>query len=108
LGDIPRGTSWTKEFPLATDSGQETSGSWRSGAVDFRELPFKDKTREILFHSSFFPRDEGLVRWSTGAAVFFGWVKDSERRVSVDDPGIRAYNYTLFRAIVPLAGLEDE
>jgi hypothetical protein len=108
LGDIPRGTSWTKEFPLATDSGQEPSGSWRSGAVDFRELPFKDKTREILFHSSFFPRDEGLVRWSTGAAVFFGWVKDSERRVSVDDPGIRAYNYTLFRAIVPLAGLEDE
>jgi hypothetical protein len=108
LGDIPRGASWTKEFSLATDSAQEPSGSRRPDAVDFRELPFKDKTREILFHSSFFPRDDGFVRWNTGAAVFFGWVKNAERRVSVDDPGIRAYDYTLFRAIVPLAGSEDE
>ena len=108
LGDIPRGVSWTKEFALANDGGQEASGSRRSDGVDFRELPFKDKTREILFHSSFFPRDEAAVRWNMGAAVFFGWVKDSDRRVSVDDPGIRAHDYTLFRAIVPLAGPEDE
>ena len=108
LGDIPRGASWTKEFPLASDENQERSGGRRSDAVDFREISFKDKTREILFHSSFFPRDEGSVRWSTGAAVFFGWVKDPERRVSVDDQRIRNYDYTLFRTIFPLAGPEDE
>jgi hypothetical protein len=108
LGDIPRGASWTKEFPLASDENQERSGGRRSDSVDFREISFKDKTREILFHSSFFPRDEGSVRWSTGAAVFFGWVKDPERRVSVDDQRIRNYDYTLFRTIFPLAGPEDE
>jgi len=108
LGDIPRGASWTKEFPLASEEGQERSSGRRSDSVDFREISFKDKTREILFHSSFFPRDEGSVRWSTGAAVFFGWVKDPDRRVSVDDPRIRNYDYTLFRTIFPLAGPEDE
>jgi hypothetical protein len=108
LGDIPRGTSWTKEFPLASEEGQERSSGRRSDSVDFREISFKDKTREILFHSSFFPRDEGSVRWSTGAAVFFGWVKDPDRRVSVDDQRIRNYDYTLFRTIFPLAGPEDE
>jgi hypothetical protein len=108
LGDIPRGATWTKEFSLATEEGQERSGGRRSDSVDFRDISFKDKTREILFHSSFFPRDEGSGRWSTGAAVFFGWVKDPDRRVSVDDPRIRNYDYTLFRAIFPLAGPEDE
>ena len=108
LGDIPRGASWTKEFPLASEEGQEPSSGRRSDTVDFREISFKDKTREILFHSSFFPRDEGSVRWSTGAAVFFGWVKDPDRRVSVDDQRIRNYDYTLFRTIFPLAGPEDE
>ena len=108
LGDIPRGTSWTKEFPLASEENQERSSGRRSDSVDFREISFKDKTREILFHSSFFPRDEGSVRWSTGAAVFFGWVKDPDRRVSVDDQRIRNYDYTLFRTIFPLAGPEDE
>jgi hypothetical protein len=106
LGDIARGASWTKEFALASETGQEQSG--RPNAIDFRELPFKDKTREILFHSSFFPRDEGSARWSASAAVFFGWVKNSHRRVSVDDERIRSYDYTLFRAIIPLAGPEDE
>jgi hypothetical protein len=108
LGDIPRGASWTKEFPIAGDQNQERSSGRRADTVDFREISFKDKTREILFHSSFFPRDEGSVRWSTGAAVFFGWVKDPDRRVSVDDQGIRNYEYTLFRTIFPLAGPEDE
>ncbi|HSE87804.1 MAG TPA: hypothetical protein VLJ79_16380 [Candidatus Binatia bacterium] len=108
LGDIPRGATWTKEFSLAAEEGQERSSGRRSDSVDFRDISFKDKTREILFHSSFFPRDEGLGRWSTGAAVFFGWVKDPDRRVSVDDPRIRNYDYTLFRAIFPLAGPEDE
>ena len=108
LGDIPRGASWVKEFPLASEESQERSSGRRSDSVDFREISFRDKTREILFHSSFFPRDEGSVRWSTGAAVFFGWVKDPDRRVSVDDQRIRNYDYTLFRTIFPLAGPEDE
>jgi hypothetical protein len=73
-----------------------------------RDIPFKDKTREILFQASFFPRDEGAMRWSNGAAVFFGWVKDPDRRVSLDDRRIRTYDYTLFRTIVPLTGPEDE
>jgi hypothetical protein len=106
LGDIPSGVSWTKEFALPGATGQEHTG--RSDSVDFRELPFKDRTREILFHSSFFPRDEGSTRWSAGAAVFFGWVKNSNRHVSVGDERIRSYDYTLFRAIIPLAGPEDE
>ncbi|HXV80709.1 MAG TPA: hypothetical protein VEG60_12600 [Candidatus Binatia bacterium] len=108
LGDIPRGANWIKDFPLGGDEGQERTGVGRSNSLDFRDIAFKDKTRDILFHSSFFPRDEGSMRWSTGAAVFFGWVKDPQRRVSVDDQRIRNYDYTLFRAIFPLMGPEDE
>ena len=108
LGEIPRGAAWTKAFALAGDAGQEPSVGRRPDSVDFRDLSFKDKTREILFQSSFFPRDEGAMRWNTGAAVFFGWVKDPDRRVSIDDPRIRSYDYTLFRTIFPLAGPEDE
>jgi hypothetical protein len=108
LGDIPRGASWAKEFPLATEERPERSPGRRSDSVDLREIPFKDKTREILFHSSFFPRDEASTRWSAGAAIFFGWVKDPDRRVSIEDPRIRNYDYTLFRAIIPLAGPEEE
>jgi hypothetical protein len=108
LGDIPRGASWAKEFPLANGEAPERSPGRRPDSVDFREIPFKDKTREILFHSSFFPRDEASTRWSAGAAIFFGWVKDPDRRVSIEDPRIRNYDYTLFRAIIPLAGPEDE
>jgi hypothetical protein len=108
LGDIPRGASWAKEFPLTNVETPEQSPARRPESVDFREIPFKDKTREILFHSSFFPRDEASTRWSAGAAIFFGWVKDPDRRVVVEDPRIRNYDYTLFRAIIPLAGPEDE
>jgi len=108
LGDIPRGASWAKEFPLADLEAPERSPGRRSESVDFREISFKDKTREILFHSSFFPRDEASTRWSAGAAIFFGWVKDPDRRVAIEDPRIRNYDYTLFRAIIPLAGPEDE
>jgi hypothetical protein len=108
LGDIPRGASWTKEFLLANEENQERTSGRRADSIDFREISFKDKTREILFHSSFFPRDEGSARWSTGAAVFFGWVKDPGRRASVDDQRIRNYDYSLFRTIFPLSGPEDE
>jgi len=75
--------------------------------VSFRELRFPDKTRDILFHSSFFPRD-GDARWASGAAVFFGWVKEPEPRVRIDDPRIQRQDYALYRAIIPLAQGEDE
>jgi hypothetical protein len=107
LGDIPRGTHWSKTFPLATETGPEGSGSSRSDTVNFRDIPFSDKTRDVLFHSSFFSRDGG-ERWARSAAVFFGWVKNPRRRFTVDDPRIRATEHTLFRAIVPLTGSEDD
>ena len=107
LGDIPRGSRWSKGFPL-TPPAPDGNQSSRADALNLRDLSFKDKTRDVLFHSSFFPRDGEAARWSTGSAVFFGWVKDPDRRVSVDDPRIHAHDYTLFRAIIPLAGPEDE
>ena len=108
LGDIPRGASWRKVFPLATETAPDGGGSSRSHALNLQDVSFQDKTRDILFHSSFFPRDGEAMRWDAGVAVFFGWVKEPERRVSVDDPRIRAHDYTLFRAIIPLTTAEDE
>jgi hypothetical protein len=108
LGDIPRGSSWSKVFSLAGAKAPEETSSARSDAISLRDLSFQDKTRDILFHSSFFPRDGEASRWTGGAAVFFGWVKEPERRVRVDDPQIRVHDYMLFRAIVPLARGEEE
>jgi hypothetical protein len=107
LGAIPRGASWRKVFPLTGVKGQDDTAVQRADTLNFREITFPDKTRDILFHSSFFPRD-GDARWAGGAAVFFGWVKDPEPRVRVDDSRIQAQAYALFRAIVPLASGEDE
>jgi hypothetical protein len=107
LGAIPRGASWRKVFPLANAKGQDDPAVQRAETLNFREVTFPDKTRDILFHSSLFPRD-GDARWAGGAAVFFGWVKDPEPRVRVDDPRIQVQSYVLFRAIVPLASGEDE
>jgi hypothetical protein len=108
LGEITRGSRWSKVFPLNPVGPPEANQSSRGDPLSLRDLSFKDKTRDILFHSSFFPRDGEASRWNTGAAIFFGWVKDSELRVSVDDPRIHARDYTLFRAIIPLPGPEDE
>jgi hypothetical protein len=108
LGEITRGSRWTKVFSLDAAEAPEANRSSRGDPLSLRDLSFKDKTRDILFHSSFFPRDGEVSRWNTGAAIFFGWVQDSERRVSVDDPRIHARDYTLFRALIPLPGPEDE
>ena len=107
LGTIPRGASWRKVFPLTGVRGQDDTAVQRADSLNFREVTFSDKTRDILFHSSFFPRN-GDARWAGGAAVFFGWVKDPEPRVRVDDSRIQAQAYALFRAIVPLSSGEDE
>ena len=107
LGDIPRGARWSKEFSLTADAAQEESSSVRADLRGLRDITFKDKTRDILFHSSFFPRDADAARWGSGAVIFLGWVKEQNRRVWVDDPRIWTYNYTLFRTIYLLASAED-
>ena len=107
IGPVPHGASWRKVFPLANGKAHRAAGTARAETLALREVTFADKTRHILFHSSMFPRD-GDARWMGGAAVFFGWVNDPEPRVRVDDPRIQAQNYTLFRAIFPLPGEEDE
>ncbi len=106
LGEIRRGASWTKTFALGAAKGAEESAPGRAETVSFRDLHFADKTRDILFHTSFFTRDNE-ARWN-GAAIFFGWIKDPEPRVRIDDPQMRVHDYSLFRAIVPLASGEDE
>jgi len=107
LGAIPRGTRWRKVFSLTGSKAPDSGGVQRADMVNFREVTLPDKTRDILFHSSFFPRD-GDPRWAGGAAVFFGWVKDPEPRVRIDDPRIQAQTYALYRAVIPLASGEDE
>ena len=106
LGVVPRGTSWRRTFPLANGPKEEV-GIARPDSLKLREITFADKTRDILFHSSIFPRD-GDPRWAGGAAVFFGWVKEPEPRVRIDDPRIQAQDYALFRAVFPLSSSEDE
>jgi len=107
LGVIARGASWRKAFPLSNEKAKEQSGLLRPETLNLREMTFGDKTRDILFHSSIFPRDAD-PRLGNGAAVFFGWVKDPEPRVRIDDPRIQTQDYALFRAVFPLVSGEDE
>jgi hypothetical protein len=108
IGQIARGASWSRTFSLALPKAEGGSAAaTRAASVSFRDLTFADKTRDILFHSSFFPRDSE-ARWANGAAVFFAWVKQPGPRVRVDDPRIQTQDFALFRAIVPLGGGEDE
>ena len=108
LGQIARGASWSRAFPLTLPKAQAETSMSRADAVNFRDLSFADKTRDILFHSSYFPQGGIDVRWASGAAVFFGWVKHPEPRVRIDDPRIQSQDYALFRAIFPLNQGEDE
>ena len=106
LGTIARGAVWQRNFPVEQTGGKEEPG--RLDALRLRELSFADKTRDILFQSSMFPRD-GDGRWSSGtAAVFIGWVKEPEQRVRIDDSRIQMQEYTLFRAVATLPGPDDE
>jgi len=100
LGDILQGSSQTREFPLTSQRGVLRDGP--SNKMDLREIVFNDRTREILFRHSFFAQDQSAARWGGGAMLFFGWVKGATRPVWVDDRRILAYDYTLFRTIIPL------
>ncbi len=108
LGQIARGANWSRTFPLTLPKAQAETSMTRAEGVSFRDLSFADKTRDILFHSSFFPHGGIDGRWASGAAVFFAWVKQPEPRVHIDDPRIQHQDYALFRAIVPLTSGEDE
>jgi hypothetical protein len=109
LGEIPRGSSLNKVLSLEADRISAGSHAGRPEVLNLRDVSFNDKTRDVLFHSSFFPREgEAATRWHAGTAVFFGWVKDPDRRVTIDDPRIHTHAYTLFRALIPLAIPEDE
>ena len=46
--------------------------------------------------------DDLAGRWGGGAALFFGWVRGASRRIWVDDSRVIAYEYSLFRAVIPL------
>ena len=102
LGEIRRGGRLDKEFSLAPAKDGNDGASQRMEQVNFRDVSFANKTRDILFHSSFFPRD-GDNRWASGAAVFFAWVKDPAPRLRIDDPRIQTQDYALFRARIPLS-----
>jgi hypothetical protein len=108
LGQIARGANWSRTFPLTLPKAQAETSMARADGVSFRDFSFADKTRDILFHSSFFPQEGTDSRWASGVAVFFGWVKQPEPRVRIDDPRIQNQDYALFRAIVPLNSGEDE
>ena len=107
LGEIRRGARLDREFSLTPAKGASDGPPSRMETVNFREVSFANKTRDILFHSSFFPRD-GDSRWSSGAAVFFAWVKDPAPRLRIDDPRLQVQDYALFRAIIPLHRGEEE
>ncbi len=108
LGDILQGSSQLREFPLSSERPFSTDGrSDNSNEAALREIPFDDKRREVLFHSSFFPEDQGMGRWVNGTVLLFGWVKEAAHRVWVDDARILAYDYTLFRTIIPLHEEEE-
>ena len=107
LGQIPRGASWTKTFPLSDPKSLGEARTARADNVSFREVTFPEKTRDILFHSSFFSREQDAT-WASGAGVFFGWVKDPEPRLRTDDVNIQLQDYTLYRKLIPLARGDEE
>ncbi|MGE5306459.1 MAG: hypothetical protein ACM3TN_24375 [Alphaproteobacteria bacterium] len=110
LGDIARGATRRQVFPLTpANASDDRNAAGRAAALDFRDLSFPEKTRDILFHASFFPRESEITPWTGGgAAVFLGWVKNPEPRLRVDDPRVEVQEYALFRASIPLPGSEDE
>lgn len=100
LGDIVRGSSQVREFPLAAKGSASPGG--QPPQWDVREVRFANRMRELLFRYSFFSDSQGVARWGKDSALFFGWVKEAPPRIWADDARVLAYDYTLFRAILPL------
>ena len=104
LGDLPRGHSWKKNFPLGAVDGDPA----RRTEESLRGVAFNDRPRDVLFHTSFFPQDGVRTAWRNGAALFFGWVKDLEPGIAPGEPHFRVQSYALYRVIMPLPGPEEE
>jgi hypothetical protein len=104
LGDLPRGESWTRTFPPG--AGGEGAGQHR-GEAGLRKITFRESARDLLFHAALFPQDAAEGPWRTGAALFFGWVKDPEPRFELGAARIGVVSYAFYRAIVPLAAEEE-
>jgi hypothetical protein len=104
LGTLTSGASWKKTFPLRAAEGD----AGRLTEDTLREIRFKDKPRDVLFQTSFFPPDSLRTAWRGGAAVFFGWVKEPETSFATGDPRTRVQSYALYRVIAPLPGPEEE
>ncbi|MGH7875908.1 MAG: hypothetical protein ACREQO_27265 [Candidatus Binatia bacterium] len=107
LGRIARGASWAKTFPLSDLKSLSDAATVRADNVSFRDVIFPEKTRDILFHSSFFSREQDST-WASGNGVFFGWVEDPEPRLHTDDANVQLQDYTLYRKLIPLARGDDE
>ncbi|TMA13255.1 MAG: hypothetical protein E6J89_01985 [Deltaproteobacteria bacterium] len=107
LGDIPRGSTQTREIQLSSEAPAEPSVFYSQSRTVLREITFGDKTQEFLFRSSLFPQDQTMAPWSGGSALIFGWVQEAPRRVWADQAGVLERDYTLVRAVIPL-GEEDD
>jgi len=105
LGDILRGSNVVREFSLVA-RGQAASES-SSKHSSLQEIRFANRMRELLFRYSFFPESQGLSRGGGEGALFVGWVRQAAPRVWVDDAQVLAYDYTLFRAIIPFGEEQD-
>ncbi|SRR5713226_1077253 len=107
LGDIPRGTTQSREIQLSPERVFEPSVSSSQNRSALREIPFGDKTQEFLFRASFFPQDQTMAPWDGGSVLVFGWVKEAPRRVWADEVRVLERDYTLVRAVIPLGGEDD-
>ena len=104
LGDISIGTTLVREIAISLEGlGVDDPGEKKG----LREIPFKDRGRELLFHYSIFPQDQALGSWSEKAGFFIGWVQGDSRRVWIDDGRVVSHHYTLFRATIPLEEEEE-
>jgi hypothetical protein len=99
-GKLSPGAIEAREFHLESEKR-------RDHKIASREVRFDDRAREILFRHSFFPEDRGVERWSEGV-LFFGWVQEVSQEAWLDDQRIVPYRYTLYRAMVPWSGEDEE
>lgn len=107
LGDVPRGSSQSREFSLAPESSSRPGEFKNRNSGALRDIVFNDKTQEILFRSSFFPQDAAGPMWAGSAAILFGWVNNGPRQFWLEDATILSHSYALFRLVVPLNDEDD-
>ncbi|MBI4527921.1 MAG: hypothetical protein HY695_29345 [Deltaproteobacteria bacterium] len=106
LGDIARGAEQVRAFDFGPVPSSDPMG--KSGRADLRDLPFNDRIRESLFRYIFFAQDHGAVGWTGSPAFFFGWIRNPLSGIRVRDSRVSAYDYTLFRATIPLVDEMEE